>query len=253
MLTHVKECVDTLSYDDMVSSLFSEEKGYYVVDQFLQQQHIVSQMEKEAVYMQQEGLLTLETLGTGEYSRLLTGGDSYKDSPRCIEFVVSFTRHLPPLFNKAIAAVANNGSCALINLDNTACMGKLLTFDRNAKMASLQLLIGNDATAAADLENNPPDSARPFTCVTENSEIEDARKITAVYFMTDEQWDLTGSDAGITFQSAVCKEEYVAPKCDRLVVFQSDASKHQKEGWKGKVGTEYASCLMVHLCAEWGK
>jgi hypothetical protein len=87
-------------------------------------------------------------LGDGKFVGLIIGGEKYIDCPRLTEFVVSMTRHLPPLLNKI--------DTTLSQLDATASMGSITIrmYDRKTKLGTESFL------ASKDSDDNAVD--RPF-------------------------------------------------------------------------------------------
>jgi hypothetical protein len=208
MLTHVRERVEALDYNEIQSNL--SEKGYSVIDNLLQRSEIIDDLCKEGVALFQEEdamNVDLNKLGSGEYVCKIEGGEEqYKMCPRSVEFVVSMTKHMAPAFQ---------GS----NLDPSACMAIMRTYDKKAQEASLELLSGEVPK-------------RPLQIVA--NEEGDARKITAFYFPTP--------GGGVTFD----EETTIPAKRDRLFLLQSDTCRHRMEPWTD-MGDNNANCIELHL------
>jgi len=238
MLSHVKERVESLPYDDIINALTNNEnRGFFIHDHFLGED-IAAEMSAEGISMYDNGKLELVgQIGSGEFGSILKGGDSYVDSPRCVEYVVSLTRHMPPLLKDAIYSSGGG------ELDNTASMGTLKTFSRKSFLASLELLTGSSDDEHVEL------SVGELECVTEGKE-DDGRKLTVLYYLTPSGWDIE-CGGGLRFQNSAENTEedelVVDAKRDRLVIFWSDRSLHRREMWKGKDGLDYAGCLETHL------
>ena len=135
-LTHIKERVEALPYDVIGKELQS--KGYYVMDQFLDQVELVSEMGAEALAMMEGDKLErdVSNLESGEFDTRITGGEEqYTDLPRTVEYIVSSTRHMPPLLEEM-----GGGDVLGCALDATASTGTLRVFDRKARESSLALL-----------------------------------------------------------------------------------------------------------------
>lgn len=209
MLTHVRERVEALDYNEIQSNL--SEKGYIVIDNFLQRSEIIEDLCKEGVALFQEEdamNVDLNKLGSGEYVCKIEGGEEqYKTCPRSVEFVVGMTKHMAPAFQ---------GS----NLDPSACMAIMRTYDKKAQQASQELLSGEVPK-------------RPLEIVA--NEEGDARKITAIYFPTP--------GGGVTFDE---EETTIQAKRDRLFLLQSDKCLHRMEPWND-LEDDNANCIELHL------
>ena len=215
-LTRIKERVEALPYDVMGAEL--QGKGYYVMDRFLDQDELVTEMEAEALAMMQGDKLErdVSNLESGEFATRITGGEEqYTDLPRTVEYIVSSTRHMPPLLEEM-----GGGDVLGCTLDATASTGTLRVFDRKARESSLALLS----------EAPPP---RDYALVNEGN-ASDPKKITVVYFLSN--WN--GSEGGgLGFEDGTV----VSPASDRLVVFRSDTCKHRMEPVPaGGEGSNYA-------------
>ena len=215
-LTHIKERVEALPYEEIGREL--QGKGYYVMDQFLDQIDLVSEMEAEALAMMNADKLErdVSNLESGEFATRITGGEEqYTDLPRTVEYIVSSTRHMPPLLEEM-----GEGNMLGCTLDATASTGTLRVFDRKARESSLALLS----------EAPPP---REHALVNEGN-ASDPKKITVVYFLSD--WG-EAEGGGLGFEDGTV----VSPARDRLVIFRSDMCKHRMEPVPtGGDGSNYA-------------
>ena len=215
-LTHIKEWVEALPYEAIGQELQS--KGYYIMDQFLDQVELVSEMESEALAMMEGDKLErdVSNLESGEFATRITGGEEqYTDLPRTVEYIVSSTRHMPPLLEEM-----GGGDVLGCVLDATASTGNLRVIDRKARESSLALLS----------EAPPP---RDYALVNEGN-ASDPKKITVVYFLSD--WS-ESEGGGLGFEDGTV----VSPAGDRLVIFRSDTCKHRMEPVStGGEGSNYA-------------
>jgi len=206
MLTHVRERVEALDYGEIQSSL--SEKGYAVVDDFVRRDDIINELQQEglALFQKEDMEVDLTNVGSGEYLCKIEGGEEqYKVCPRTVEFVVSVTKHMAPSFV---------GS----NLDPSACMATMRTYDKKAQEASLELLSGALTQRPLDVVAN---------------EDQDARKISVLYYPKD--------GSGVSFEN----EKTISGKRDRLLLLKSDTCLHRKESWSGDEVN--ASCIELHL------
>ncbi|KAL7443771.1 hypothetical protein ACHAXH_009580 [Discostella pseudostelligera] len=224
------------------------DKGYFVHDGFLSSgddeefgDALLSQMLHEGIDMLSNDKLQrdITRLGYGEYVAKIVGGEAYADCPRLTEYVVSLTRHLPPLLNKEISSCENG---LLSNLDSTASMGILRMYDRKTRLGAESLL------SNADVDDN-----RPFEVVCGDIEgaENDARRITAMLFLSSNDWHshATNFGGGITIEN---NGELVGAIRDRIVLLSSDTCSHRQEPWRGddNIGMEQASCITVHFVKE---
>lgn len=220
MLTAVKEKIERLSSEDIVTAL--DDKGYFIVDGLLNDDVTLETMENEAKTLYSDGALEVDVgnLGSGEYAVAIKGGgQQYVKCPRTVEWVVATTKHFPELLPS-------------LSLDASACMATLKMFDRKAFQASLKLLTGSDQL---------PETTMPFTVIVPNKDI-DKRRLTLQYFMVPSSWDETHG-GGVTFESS----KSATAKRDRLVVWKSDSCSLRKELWKGTDELPLASYLELHL------
>lgn len=194
MLTHVRERVEALDYEEIQSSL--DEKGYAVIDSFLEKDDIIDELQQEglALFENDKMEVDLTNLGSGEYVCKIEGGEEqYTTCPRSVEFVVSMTKHMAPLFSG----------------DPSACMATMRTYDKKAQQASLELLSGEP-------------SKRPLQIVA--TEEKDQRKISVLYYPT--------KGGGVTFDD----ETTIPAERDRLFILKSDSCLHRQEPWSGEDG-----------------
>ncbi|KAL3764188.1 hypothetical protein ACHAWU_004000 [Discostella pseudostelligera] len=222
------------------------DKGYFVHDGFLSSgedegfgDELLSQMLHEGIDMLSNDKLQrdITRLGDGEYVAKIVGGEAYADCPRLTEYVVSLTRHLPPLLNTEISACENG---LLSKLDSTASMGVLRMYDRKTRLGAESLL-----------SNPDDDDSRPFGVVCGDIEgaENDSRRITAMLFLSSKDWDATNFGGGITIEN---NGELVGAIRDRIVLLSSDTCSHRQEPWRGadSIGMEQASCVTVHFVRE---
>jgi len=221
MLTKVRECIEALSSEEIMSGL--NEHGFYIVDNLLGDESIVAQLAAEAMQLHEAGEMEIDmaNLGSGEYTTPIKGGtEQYTKCPRLVEWTVATTKHFPERITEP-------------DLDSSACMATLRTFDRKAFQASLNLLTGS--------EEVPETTNKPFATVVSNPN-EDKRRISLQYFIVPEPWD-PSCGGNISFGC-----DAVAPaKRDRLVIWKSDSTSIRKDAWKGNDDINLASCLELHL------
>jgi hypothetical protein len=82
----------------------------------------------------------ISNVESGEFATTIEGGDEqYIDLPRCVEFMVSLTRRMPPLISEKSAM-----DCSL---KDAASAGSLHVFDRKARnrrwLCSRKILLRN--------------------------------------------------------------------------------------------------------------
>ena len=252
-LTHIRKRVEeSFPISEAANSL--AEKGYFVYDGFLSKEvegdskedavfgdSMVTDMLSECSDMFTNDKLQrdISHLADGEFVSQITGGENYSDCPRLTEFVVSITRHLPPLLNKEFDKL---GPGDLPYLDATASMGSLRLYDRKTKLGTMSFLSGDD-TSGSD-ENV---SERPFKVVCGDSDAadNDSRRVTAIFYLSPEQWD-SCHGGGLTIES---DGQRVEAKRDRIVLLRSDTCSHRQEPWKGsdESGLDKASSVIVHF------
>lgn len=192
MLTMVKERIlERLTDAEFRTNL--ETNGYAVVDGFLggggddESSSILDQLLEEGNVMLAEGGMEVDTanLGKGQYIVPIAGGEKqYASCPRMVEIVVSATKNIPEAFGEN----DSEGGSAILELDDSACMVTLRSFDRKALKASLVLLKGNedDSTLDADME------AVPLAVIADREN--DQRKLSLHYFIVPSSW--TGDCGG---------------------------------------------------------
>jgi len=235
MLTHVRECVEGLPYDEIRAAL--DAQGYYVFDNFLKEKDVISVLEQESRAMLENDQMEfdMQNGGTGEYITSVKGGEEqYTVCPRTVELVVSVTKHMPKLIGGDTA------------LDDSVSMTTLRTFDRKKLLASMALLAGGDG--GKNVQDLPP---RPFGTVIDGNEPNESRKVTLYYYPLPMQWD-ESCGAGIIFQGNDDNEENVPveAKRDRLIILKSDTCVHSKDAWKGKEGLEVGTCMELHFVSK---
>ena len=104
-----KRLEESLPIGDAAQSL--SDRGYFIYDNFLSLgdgddaaygDALLSEMIQEGAGMLSNDKLErdIARLGDGEYVTMIAGGEEYANCPRLTEYVVSLTRHLPPLLNK---------------------------------------------------------------------------------------------------------------------------------------------------------
>jgi hypothetical protein len=223
MLTRVRERVENLPVEEISKALESPD-GYFVVDDFLNDQNILDRLYQESTSMYQEEQMETDAsnLGSGEYIANIQGGkEQYVYCPRLVEAVVSTTKHVPEVMKS-------------MSLDASACMATLRMFDRAALKASLVLLTGE---ADDDLlEQNP----RQFSKIV--TEPNDKRRLSLQYYILPEKWDAS-LGGGLEFEAPGS----VAAKRDRLVIWKSDATMYRKQPWKGNDEQSLGGCIELHL------
>jgi hypothetical protein len=246
-LTFVKERVDALNYEEISNELKS--KGWFVVDDFMgssttvTEDDLVEEMAAECKELLEEEMLELDVahVASGEYCARLEGGErQYKYCPRCIEFLVSATRHMAPSFTTQLKQDWND-----LNLNEKASMGSVRVYSRRAQQAAESLL-----KQKSENDNYDASSLRPFGYAN-GGDSEDARKITLLYFITPHGWDAEDCGGGITIrqgENTESEDHSIRAKRDRLVIFRSDSCLVRMDAWKGNDdGKEMASSIVTHL------
>jgi hypothetical protein len=241
MLTLVKERIQKLLSSpesgvtsDTITTL--QRQGYAVVDGFLDDEAIISELMSEAQQMLHGGDMEVDTsnLGTGEYITPLQGGNKqYSICPRMVEFVVSSTKNMPKIFQD------DESSNLCITLNDSASMATFRAFDRKALKASLTLLMGNPDDQVLDSAGDLSDLA-----VIADKE-DDQRRLAMYYYILPEDWD-EECGGGLVFGSGSAPA-----KRDRLVIFYSDTTKCRAIPWKGKDDDSHSkiqgSTIELHL------
>lgn len=228
MLTLVKDRIDQMLKGDSAVTASLKDRGYAVVDDFLGDVAILAAMEQEGIRMMQDGNMEVDTtaIGTGEYIAALQGGEKqYGLCPRMVELVVSSTKHVPEAFED-------------MELDTSACIATLRTFDRKALKASLALLTGKDDDTVLDVTEN----TSPLQTVAVNAE--DQRKLSLYYYVVTPEWS-EEYGGGLLFESGKAPA-----KRDRLVVLRSDSTKCKSIPWKGSDASPalaFGNYIELHL------
>ena len=249
MLTMVKERLEErLSDSDVRTELDS--KGYAIVDDFFAGTTdnddygttILTELQEEGTRMLQDGGMEVDTsnLGTGEYIIPIAGGEKqYISCPRMVEIVVSATKHVPEVFSSSSSSSSDEESDSkCLDLDKSACMATLRTFDRKALKASMALLMGKQDDDVLDI----PESTSPLKVITEGDD--DQRKLSLYYYIVPDNWG-ENCGGGLEFESGV-----VYAKRDRLVVLFSDTTKCKPITWKGSddsSDTMIGNSIELHL------
>lgn len=228
MLTLVKERIDQIPAADLTQAL--SEQGYYVCDNFLNDDETLEELQAEAVVMLDKGSLTpdMDNLASGEYVGPVQGGEEqYQICPRSIEVIVSTTKHFGAL-------VASSD----LDLDDKKCMGCMRTYDRQAFQAAKDLL-----TADGD-EGSPSDDAehveKAFECLVSLEDASDQRRLSLRYYLVPSEWRYGG---GTEFETG----GLVPAQRDRLVIWKSAATPVRSQGWEGDDAHRYGSCLELDL------
>lgn len=259
VLTQVRTQVDALSQQSILQALSSPSFPHYyhtVIDNFLGDD-LCDEMSNEGRSMLDGMELDIEGGGicSGEYVAAIVGGkEQYVDCPRCVEYVVSLTRHLPLKLadgdgEKEDGVTGGSDSSSLgFRLDGGASMASIRTFDRSARLSALKLLFPD--SSSSDIE------ARPFNYIVDGKIQDDRRKVTALYFMVPDGWNaqcgggvriktVANDNEGSTDDSD--NEVLIEAKNDRLLIFRSDLCLHSMEGWVGGDGLEVGSHLETHF------
>ena len=250
-LTHVRKRVEE-SFPINEAAKKLAEKGYFVYDGFLSKaidgdsenedaifgDAMISEMLSESSSMLANDKMQRDIgrIADGEFVAQIVGGEMYAICPRLTEYVVSITRHLPPLLNKEYDAV---GAGDLPKLDSAASMGSLRLFDRSTKVGAISFLANPED---AEKENF---SERPFgvVCGNNNETESDSRRLTSMLYLSSEQWK---NEGGLTMEADGQRVEAIR---DRLVLLRSDNCSFREEPWIGsdEDGLDQASCAIVHF------
>lgn len=230
-LNLVKGGIDQLSKEDLSNAL-SSDNYYTIIDNFLSDSTLVQALADEGRSLLKDKHLSILQVGSGEFGAPLTGGDKYAQSPRSVEWVVGMTKNFPPMVKE-------------LNLVDSASIGSVMAFDRQAKLKSLELLYGSSGNADGDTGTID----RPFEYANGGDDT-DSRKVTAIYFTTEEGWE-KGFGGGITVRPSEEKEDDVEieVKRDRLVLLRSDKCLHRRNEWRGKEDMDHihGGCLVTHF------
>ena len=253
-----RKSVDSLTYirrrveENFPASAAAESlanQGYFIYDGFLCPDsnsdesgkdtkfgdNLLNEMFAEGVTMLSNDKLErdITRLGDGKFVGLIIGGEKYIDCPRLTEFVVSMTRHLPPLLNKI--------DTTLSQLDATASMGSLRMYDRKTKLGTESFL------ASKDSDDNAVD--RPFGVICSNEDgANDSRYVTAMLFLSSKNWDSSTCGGGVTLESG----KVTRAVRDRLVLLRSDTCSHRRDPWKGNDDDDLqqAGYVMIHFVKQ---
>lgn len=247
-LTHVRKRVEE-SFPVNEAAKALAEKGYFVYDGFLSKalddedavfgDEIISEMLSESSSMLENDKMQrdISRIADGEFVAPIVGGENYALCPRLTEYVVSITRHLPPLMNKEYDVI---GAGDLPKLDSAASMGSLRLYDRKTKLGTASFLANPE-----DAEDSV--SERPFgvVCGDDDGTENDSRRLTSMLFLSSKQWDSTNG-GGLTMETDGQKVEAIR---DRIVLFRSDTCSYRQEPWLGSddCGLDQASCAVVHF------
>ena len=250
-LTFIRKRVEesAFPFNDAAKSIL--DKGYFVYDNFLSSNEdeafgdaLLDDMLQECSDMLSNDKLErdITRLRDGEYLTKIVGGDAYADCPRLTEYVVSLTRHLPPLFNKELDVLEDDN---MSRLDGTASMGTLRVYNRQTRLSEESLL---KKDAESDESNN---QNKPFGVICGESEgtENDTRRLTAMLFLSSKDWDARSCGGGVTMAKG---EEKVDAIRDRIILLRSDTCSYRQEPWIGddKEGLGLASCAIVHFVKE---
>ena len=245
MLTHVANQVAAIDLETLVESL--DNRGYFVVDDFLKDDEIVNVLQKESEDLYQNNEMTADAsnLGIGEFIVAIEGGnEQYPKCPRSIELIFSLTSKLSARFN------SDDGfKEKVVTLDDRACSNAVARlFNRSALKASLQLLLGVDDDMDQALENLKPP---PFQTVIEKDKLEketeesttnDLRKISICYYAVPSRWGAS-LGGGVSFEGG----STVEAKRNRLVIWKSDTTPCRREPFRGSDDVSLASCFELNL------
>ena len=235
-----KRTEETFPMNEAAKSIV--EKGYYVHDNFLSSGEdeafgdvMLSDMFQEGSYMLSNDKLErdITRLGDGEYLAKIVGGDAYVNCPRVTEYVVSLTRHLPPLYNNEMDAFRADD---VSRLDATASMGTIRVYDRKTRL-------GEETFVSSGGDGTPE---RPYGNVCGDSEgtENDARRLTAMLYLSSKEWNAS-CGGGVTMEGG----DKMDAVRDRLVLLRSDTCSLRQEPWQGadEAGLDQASCIVVHF------
>ena len=249
-LTFIRKRVEESAFPFNDAARAILDNGYFVYDNFLSSNEdkafgdaLLDDMLQECSDMLSNDKLErdITRLGYGEYLTKIVGGDAYADCPRLTEYVVSLTRHLPPLFNKELDVLKDDN---MSRLDGTASMGTLRVYNRQTRLSERSLLFKEQA------ESYDQDD-KPFGVICGDSEgtENDTRRLTAMLFLSSKDWDAKSCGGGVTMEK---DEEKVEAIRDRIILLRSDTCSYRQETWIGddKEGLGLASCAVVHFVKE---
>jgi len=188
-------------------------------------------------------------LGKGQYIAAIGGGEKqYGLCPRLVEFVVSTTKHVPEAFGAPKDDENDNDSGndnyvpSVLELDDSACMATLRSFDRQNLKASLELLKVEDEDAFLNNEEMPCSFI---------ADANDQRKLSLFYYIVPPDWNKNMDCGG----GLVLENEFDTVQIwavpDRLLVVYSDTKKCKPAPWRGNDNTATSgNVLELHLIGK---
>ena len=238
MLTMVKEKIIARLSDGGVRNTL-ETNGFVIVDSFFGKDEeasasVLKDLLEEGNTMLEKGGMEVDTknLGKGEYIVPIEGGGKqYTTCPRMVEIVVSATKNVPEAFGESDdeetksetkSESPESDKPSVLNLNDSACMATLRTFDRKALKASLVLLTGEDDDGVLDAAAEET----PLAVIADGDD--DKRRLSLHYYIVPDAWD-ENCGGGLEFEGGA----KAGAKLDRLVVFYSDTTKCKAIPWKG--------------------
>ena len=127
----------------------------------------------------------------------------------------------------------------VVRLDGTASMGTIRLYDRKTRLGAQALLMS--PSDDSDIQD------RPYSIICGDSEgtEDDARRLTAMFFLSSKDWDASTCGGGLTVENG----DKLDAVLDRIVLLRSDTCSHRQEPWEGDdaEGLEQASCVVVHF------
>jgi hypothetical protein len=251
VLTYVKESLQK----SFGNSSSNEHKGdnYYVVDNLLGSE-LNQEMLQETKDMYQSDKLTLDSdsgLCSGQFTAAIVGGaDQYSNCPRCVEFLVSLTKHLPSLLTDTEAQGNANEVLSLeMKINDSASIGSMRCFDQKSRIKTLQLLFqGSDGAQEIDKFKTDDLPTHKFRCIVDkndNTET-DERILSVFYYLNPEGWT-NECGGGIIVQKNDGDEVLIEAKHDRLVLLRSDLCVHKMQPWLGNDDLMFGGAIVIHL------
>ncbi len=253
-LTHVRKRVEeSFPINEAAKSL--AEKGYFVYDGFLSKaldgdsenedavfgDAMISEMLLESSSMLENDKMQrdITRIADGEFVAQIVGGENYAMCPRLTEYVVSITRHLPPLLNKAYDVI---GAGDLPKLNSAASMGSLRLYDHKTKLGTMSFLANPEDADSAD---SVSERELGVVCGDSDGIENDSRRLTTMLYLSSKEWD-SSNGGGLTMETDGQKVEAIR---DRIVMLRSDTCSHREEPWVGSdnSGLDQASCAIVHF------
>eukprot|EP00977_Amphora_coffeiformis_P022454 scaffold10861_cov180-Amphora_coffeaeformis.AAC.41 len=224
MLTLVRERIEEIPADE-VAKAFADQ-GYYVVDNFLDDEETLQELQREAIALLDNGMTPdMENLASGEYVGPVKGGEEqYVICPRSVEWIVSMTKHFGTMVVPEM------------NVDSGNCLGRMRTFDRQAFDAAKKLLTEDDTAVDEALES----TKAPFQCLVDSSDTTDQRRLSLRYYLLPSEWKFGG---GIEFES----NGLIEATRDRLLVWKSAETPTRGQPWKGDESHRFGSCIELDL------